>query len=102
MSLAELTLHDAAAKLRNREFTAVELTEAVFQRIAETEPRVCAYLTLARDKALEDAARADETCDEPCADGPARDGYRSGWSRCRCARASPAPRVSLRRPEADG
>jgi len=38
MSLAQLTLHDAAEKLRNREFTAVELTEAVFQRIGETEP----------------------------------------------------------------
>ena len=60
MSLAQLTLHDAAEKLRNREFTAVELTEAVFQRIAETEPRVCAYLTLAHDRELQDAARADD------------------------------------------
>ncbi|HEX5608294.1 MAG TPA: Asp-tRNA(Asn)/Glu-tRNA(Gln) amidotransferase subunit GatA [Candidatus Binatia bacterium] len=60
MSFAELTLHDAADKLRKREFTAVELTEAVYERIAETEPRVCAYLTLAHDSALEDAARADE------------------------------------------
>src|SRR5690242_396279 len=70
MSLAELTLHDAAAKLRNREFTAVELTEAVFQRIAETEPRVCAYLTLAHDRALEDAARADETRKKLPVNGP--------------------------------
>jgi aspartyl-tRNA(Asn)/glutamyl-tRNA(Gln) amidotransferase subunit A len=70
MSLAELTLHDAAAKLRNCEFTAVELTEAVFQRIAETEPRVCAYLTLAHDRALEDAARADETRKKLPVNGP--------------------------------
>jgi aspartyl-tRNA(Asn)/glutamyl-tRNA(Gln) amidotransferase subunit A len=70
MSLAELTLHDAAAKLRNREFTAVELTESVFQRIAETEPRVCAYLTLAHDRALEDAARADETRKKLPGNGP--------------------------------
>jgi len=70
MSLAQLTLHDAAAKLRNREFTAVELTEAVFQRIAETEPRVCAYLTLAHDSALEDAARADETRKKLPGNGP--------------------------------
>src|ERR1041384_1159332 len=60
MSLAQLTLHDAADRLRKREFTAVELTEAVYERISETEPRVGAYLTLAHDKALEDAARADE------------------------------------------
>jgi aspartyl-tRNA(Asn)/glutamyl-tRNA(Gln) amidotransferase subunit A len=70
MSLAQLTLHDAAAKLRNREFTAVELTEAVFQRIAETEPRVCAYLTLAHDRALEDAARADEKLKKNPSGGP--------------------------------
>ena len=70
MSLAQLTLHDAAEKLRNREFTAVELTEAVFQRIAETEPRVCAYLTLAHDRALEDAARADEARKKVPGSGP--------------------------------
>ena len=70
MSLAQLTLHDAAEKLRNREFTAVELTEAVFQRIGETEPRVCAYLTLAHDRALEDAARADEARKKVPGSGP--------------------------------
>ena len=70
MSIAQLTLHDAAEKLRNREFTAVELTEAVFQRIAETEPRVCAYLTLAHDRALEDAARADEARKKVPGSGP--------------------------------
>ena len=31
MSLAQLTLHDAADRLRKREFTAVELTEAVYE-----------------------------------------------------------------------
>jgi aspartyl-tRNA(Asn)/glutamyl-tRNA(Gln) amidotransferase subunit A len=60
MSLAQLTLHDAADKLHKREFTAVELTESVYERIAEIEPRVRAYLTLAHDSALEDAERADE------------------------------------------
>lgn len=60
MSLAQLTLHEAAEKLRKGEFTAVELTRAVHERIAETDARVGAYLTLAHDKALEDAARADE------------------------------------------
>jgi aspartyl-tRNA(Asn)/glutamyl-tRNA(Gln) amidotransferase subunit A len=59
MSLVKLTLHEAAQKLRKREFSSVELTTATYERIAKTDPRVHAYLTLARDAALEDAARAD-------------------------------------------
>ena len=71
MSLAELTLHEAAAKLRKREFTAVELTESVYRRIAETDDRVRAYLTLAHDRALEEARRADERLRKEGADAPA-------------------------------
>src|ERR1041385_5993712 len=70
MSLAELTLHDAADKLRKHEFTAVELTEAVYERIAEIEPRVCAFLTLAHDSALEEAERADEKLKKNASGGP--------------------------------
>src|SRR4026208_1150449 len=70
MSLAQLTLHDAADKLHKREFTALELTEAVYERIAEIEPRVCAYLTLAHDSALEDAERADERLKKNASGGP--------------------------------
>ena len=60
MSLAQLTLHEASDKLRKRELTSVELTEAVYQRIADTDDKVHAYLTLAREAALEQANRADE------------------------------------------
>jgi aspartyl-tRNA(Asn)/glutamyl-tRNA(Gln) amidotransferase subunit A len=60
MSRAALTLHDAGNKLRKREFSSVELTEAVFERIAGTESKIRAYLTLARDAALEQARQADE------------------------------------------
>jgi aspartyl-tRNA(Asn)/glutamyl-tRNA(Gln) amidotransferase subunit A len=60
MTLAALTLHDAGARLRRREISSVELTEAVFERIAATDGRVRAYLTLARDTALQSARRADE------------------------------------------
>jgi aspartyl-tRNA(Asn)/glutamyl-tRNA(Gln) amidotransferase subunit A len=60
MSLAALTVHDAGEKLRSGEITCVELTEAVFQRIAATDDRIHAYLTLARGTALEHARRADE------------------------------------------
>ena len=60
MSLAALTLHEAGEKLRSRELSSVELTEAVFQRITETDDQIRAYITLAKDAALEQASRADQ------------------------------------------
>ena len=71
MSLAELTLHEAATQLRKREFTAVELTESVSQRIAETDDRVRAFLSLAHDSALEAARRADERLKKEGPNAPA-------------------------------
>ena len=71
MSLAELTLHEAATQLRKREFTAVELTESVYQRIAETDDRVRAFLSLAHDSALEAARRADERLKKEGPNAPA-------------------------------
>jgi len=59
MSLAALTLHDASEKLRRREISSVELTDAVFQRIAAADDKVHAYLTLARESALAQAEQAD-------------------------------------------
>ncbi len=59
MSLAALTLHDAGEKLRAGEFTSVELTEAIFQRIAAIDERIHAYLTLDRAGALAQARAAD-------------------------------------------
>jgi len=60
MSLAALTLHEAGEKLRSRELGSVELTEAVFQRIAETDDKIRAYITLAKAAALEQARHADQ------------------------------------------
>ena len=60
MNLAALTLHEASEKLRRREFSSMELTEAVFQRIATTDDQVRAYLTLARESALAQAKQADD------------------------------------------
>jgi aspartyl-tRNA(Asn)/glutamyl-tRNA(Gln) amidotransferase subunit A len=60
MSLAALTLDDAGKRLRKREFSSLELTEAVFQRIAASDDKIHAYLTIARDAALEQARQADE------------------------------------------
>ena len=59
MSLIDLTVQEAGEKLRRREISSVELTEAVFERIAATEDKVHAYLTLARESAMEQAKQAD-------------------------------------------
>ena len=57
--LADLTLHAAAAGLRSRDFSAVELLEAVHRRAAMTEANLHAYLTLDRDGAARAAVAAD-------------------------------------------
>jgi aspartyl-tRNA(Asn)/glutamyl-tRNA(Gln) amidotransferase subunit A len=64
MSLFSLTLHEASEKLRNREVSSQELTEAVFRRISETDGFVRSYITLCRDVALAQAKQADERFNE--------------------------------------
>jgi len=59
MNLASLAVHDAGDKLRKREISSVELTDAVFERIAATDGQIHAYLTLDREAALDQARRAD-------------------------------------------
>ena len=60
MNLSAITLHQAAELLRKRDVSSYELTEAVLRRIEETDDKVRAYITLSRDLALEQAAKADE------------------------------------------
>ncbi len=60
MKLAALTLSEAHEKLRNRDLSSTELTEAILQRITETDDRVHAYISLCWDSAREQAQRADE------------------------------------------
>jgi len=62
--LCELTIHEAHQLLRQREISSVELTESTLQRIAETEDRVRACLTVTNDLALEQAAQADACASE--------------------------------------
>jgi aspartyl-tRNA(Asn)/glutamyl-tRNA(Gln) amidotransferase subunit A len=57
--LYRLTIHDAHDKLARKELTSVELTEAVFDRIAKLDPVLHAFLHLAREAALEQARAAD-------------------------------------------
>src|SRR5438874_81989 len=57
--LVYLTLSEAAERLRRRDFSAVELTQAVLARTEAVEPRVHAYITLLADEARAAAAAAD-------------------------------------------
>jgi aspartyl-tRNA(Asn)/glutamyl-tRNA(Gln) amidotransferase subunit A len=57
--LWKLTAHEAHEGLRRREFTSVELTESVLERVARVEPTINAYITLTAELALEQAREAD-------------------------------------------
>jgi len=58
--LASLTIRRAAEMLRRREVSAVELTQALLDRIVEVDNSLRAYLTLAPETALAQAAEADQ------------------------------------------
>lgn len=55
-----LTIADAAAALRAKQITSVELTETALDRIGELNDSVGAFLFVNTEKALEMARRADE------------------------------------------
>jgi len=55
-----VTIDEAAAKLRAREISAVELARQSLERIRESQPRFNAFITITEDLALEQALRADE------------------------------------------
>src|SRR4051794_14221062 len=56
--LTDLTLAEARAGLRKADFTAVELTRAFLDRMAETRD-LNAFITETPERALADAARSD-------------------------------------------
>ena len=55
----ELSLREAAARVRRREVSSVEFVRASLARIAAVEPRVDAFLTVSADEALAAAAAVD-------------------------------------------
>jgi aspartyl-tRNA(Asn)/glutamyl-tRNA(Gln) amidotransferase subunit A len=59
VALYDLTIHEARALLEAREISAVELTQAVLDRILAVDNDVRAYLTLTPEVALEQARAAD-------------------------------------------
>ncbi len=58
--LYQMTIHEARDRLAAGEFTAVELAEAVLERILAVDNDVKAYLTLTPEEALTQARAADE------------------------------------------
>ena len=60
MKLNELSIHEAQELLRKGEVSAVELTQAVIDRIVEVDNQVKAYLTVTPESALEQAQEADD------------------------------------------
>ena len=63
--LYRLTIHEAAALLRRREISSVELTQAVLDRIYAVDNAVKAYLAILPEAALADAAVADKAWQRP-------------------------------------
>ena len=59
MELYELTIHEAHELLRKGEISAVELTQAVIDRIVEVDNQIKAYLTITPEWAVEQAQEAD-------------------------------------------
>ena len=60
MPLHDLTLAQAAEKLRKKEISSLELTRACLQRTAETEPKLDAFLTVTAEHAEAAAKKIDE------------------------------------------
>jgi aspartyl-tRNA(Asn)/glutamyl-tRNA(Gln) amidotransferase subunit A len=57
--LWRLTAHEAHEKLRAKEFSSVELTESVLERVEAVESQVRAYITVTPELALQQAKEAD-------------------------------------------
>jgi len=60
MNLNELTIEKAHQGLKKREFSSVELTEAVLDRIKKRNKDINAYLTISEELALSQARKADK------------------------------------------
>lgn len=57
--LARLTISESARRIRSREITAVQLTQACLDRIKTFNPKINAYITVMQEEALAQAAQLD-------------------------------------------
>lgn len=60
MELTRLTIHELQQRIFRGEVSAAEVAEAYLRRIEEVEPKVKAYVTLAPEEALAQAATVDQ------------------------------------------
>lgn len=60
MNLHDLTITDAKNMLTKREISAGELTKMFLERIKKIDPQLNAYVTVTEERAMENAARADQ------------------------------------------
>lgn len=63
MNLDLLTIDSARNAVQERSTTAVSLVEAFYRKIESDDKEVCTYLTLTRDRAVEQAKRMDAIVD---------------------------------------
>lgn len=61
--MLELSIKQTQEGLRNKEFTATELTQAYLDRIAQTDHKLNAFVTVTPEIALEQAKKIDEKAD---------------------------------------
>ncbi|HZW81098.1 MAG TPA: Asp-tRNA(Asn)/Glu-tRNA(Gln) amidotransferase subunit GatA [Candidatus Deferrimicrobiaceae bacterium] len=64
MDLTQLTIDAARSSIQERKTTALALTEAHYARIQQEDEQIGAYLTLCRERALEQADRIDRMAAE--------------------------------------
>lgn len=64
MDIASLSIDAARSAVQERKTTAVDLAEAHYARIQKEDGQIGAFLTLSRDRALEQAARMDRLVEE--------------------------------------
>jgi len=60
MQLNQLSIHEAHKMLKEKQISSVELTQAVLQRVEQTDSRVKAFVTVTGEAALTRAKQADE------------------------------------------
>ena len=70
IDLPALTLAGAAAKIRRKQLSPVELTQAVLDRVAQLNPKVGAFITVTGEQALEAARTAEKEIQQGKYRGP--------------------------------
>ena len=59
MNLGGITADNLVSLYRNRDLSVSEVIRSVYEQIEQTEPTVHAFITLSRERALDEARRLD-------------------------------------------